>query len=640
MRTRITRIGLIATTLLALPDVAWALPGLGEARGDDRGGVVQLAVTTSAIRGDSRSGCFVQFTLTNERHELREGDTVTLTVLEDDALFNDTLWETEFDLTAQEAADQNVARAFDCGYATQGDDFGENIEIFARADVSLDSCGLLCNAPDPASPAVEVLIVDDDDAEEDDTADTAVAIPLGVTADRVARDFDWFDVTLQQRGRIQATLDHRPGEGRLDMVLFDADGVQIAAAADGETGAAIRSESLAPGSYQLRVNHREGTDFNFFDLELELVADADCDPGATESSECGQCGSRDRTCGDDGAWGPWGECMDEGECAPGDRRMVQCGRCGLQVDTCTGMCAWSAGDCMDEGECDPGATEDERCDDGGIRFRTCDDSCGWGAFGECAECTEGEMEDCYDGPVETLNQGACTPGRRTCAGGLWDACEGQVLPTAEICDDGIDNDCDSAIDGADVDCMAPAGALGDPCAGNADCNAAAGLSCVDAAANPRYAEGHCSSDCGAGCPADGVCANFGGASRCHVACAGPADCRAGYVCALVGVTERACVPRCASDLDCTDPVRSACGAQGECQRPAAPPPMGAGGSTGAGGAGGAPPGGDTDAGPPGGGGASTGTASSSDSGCAATGGAPAGWLLLVLALGLARRRRP
>lgn len=66
-------------------------------------------------------------------------------------------------------------------------------------------------------------------------------------------------------------------------------------------------------------------------------------------------------------------------------------------------------------------------------------------------CTPGETRECYTGKEETLGVGPCTSGVQTCTqAGLWGNCTGEVVPTAEICGDGIDNNCDGEADN-DVD---------------------------------------------------------------------------------------------------------------------------------------------------------------------------------------------
>jgi len=52
---------------------------------------------------------------------------------------------------------------------------------------------------------------------------------------------------------------------------------------------------------------------------------------------------------------------------------------------------------------------------------------------------------CHDGPAGTGSVGVCAPGLKQCVGGAWSACEEQILPTEETCDD-LDNDCDGETD--------------------------------------------------------------------------------------------------------------------------------------------------------------------------------------------------
>jgi len=61
------------------------------------------------------------------------------------------------------------------------------------------------------------------------------------------------------------------------------------------------------------------------------------------------------------------------------------------------------------------------------------------------ECNEGEQRACYTGPQGTLGIGVCSAGIQTCSSGRWGACEGEILPSEEICD-GYDNNCNGYTD--------------------------------------------------------------------------------------------------------------------------------------------------------------------------------------------------
>jgi hypothetical protein len=62
-------------------------------------------------------------------------------------------------------------------------------------------------------------------------------------------------------------------------------------------------------------------------------------------------------------------------------------------------------------------------------------------------CAANATRACYNGPAVTLNKGECKAGTEICAAGVWGACVGEVKPTTEVCD-GKDNDCDGQTDGA------------------------------------------------------------------------------------------------------------------------------------------------------------------------------------------------
>ena len=70
---------------------------------------------------------------------------------------------------------------------------------------------------------------------------------------------------------------------------------------------------------------------------------------------------------------------------------------------------------------------------------------------------DGFVETCYSGPADTAGVGVCQAGARTCAGGLFGACVGEVLPDdLEVCDDALDNDCNGLVDCDDAGCAGDA----------------------------------------------------------------------------------------------------------------------------------------------------------------------------------------
>jgi len=100
---------------------------------------------------------------------------------------------------------------------------------------------------------------------------------------------------------------------------------------------------------------------------------------------------------------------------------------------------------------------------------------------QACDCAPDEERPCYSGAAETLGVGRCAAGVQGCdANGRFGACVGEVAPERESCD-GVDQDCDGAIDeqveGVGDTCVGGRGA----CAaqGEVACDSATGtLTCV------------------------------------------------------------------------------------------------------------------------------------------------------------------
>ncbi len=224
-------------------------------------------------------------------------------------------------------------------------------------------------------------------------------------------------------------------------------------------------------------------------------AETACYGGPPESRGVGACADGSRDCDDlgelwndcrywvgpgeeicdDGADGDCDGVVDEG-CVPEDPNRVDCA--GPEIcddgtdDDCDGAIdeGCEAG-CADEPSGGPSGN-DELCND------ALDNDCD-GAIDEgCAdECPPNVSRACFPARPQRIGVGACRAGTQVCVeGGVWGACEGAVVPGEEACDDGVDGDCDGAVDEGCREC-------GDEICGDGaddDCDGQIDEGCADA----------------------------------------------------------------------------------------------------------------------------------------------------------------
>ena len=146
-----------------------------------------------------------------------------------------------------------------------------------------------------------------------------------------------------------------------------------------------------------------------------------CAPGASQTMPCGNCGTMTRLCDQNGVWGQFDACQNQGVCTPNQTRSTACGNCGTAVETCDNTCQWSTGACQNQGACMPGMTRSAKCGNCGTQTDTCNNSCQW-AVGSCAG------QGCVPGTTQTKGCGNCGTQTDTCNNNCqWSAggCAGQ-----------------------------------------------------------------------------------------------------------------------------------------------------------------------------------------------------------------------
>jgi hypothetical protein len=132
-------------------------------------------------------------------------------------------------------------------------------------------------------------------------------------------------------------------------------------------------------------------------------------------------------------------CSDDNVCTLGDE--CQSGECvAASIQSCDDGNECTADLCDPETGCVSVIDDTATCAGGTCQTGVCVPNGG--------TCTPGEQRSCYGGPPGTQDVGACQSGTATCdaSGDFFGACNGDVVPTAEVCENGVDDDCDGQLD--------------------------------------------------------------------------------------------------------------------------------------------------------------------------------------------------
>ncbi|MCB9643745.1 MAG: hypothetical protein H6728_11790 [Myxococcales bacterium] len=180
-----------------------------------------------------------------------------------------------------------------------------------------------------------------------------------------------------------------------------------------------------------------------------------CYTGPTGTSGKGLCKNGTQTCGS----GQWGTCV--GQVVPTTET------CNSKDDDCDGQideaitqtCYTGPAGTAGKGLCKSGV---QTCNAG--RFGTCvgqviptAETCN-NKDDDCdGKIDEAVTQSCYSGPAGTAGKGSCKNGTQTCSAGQWSACTGEVTPNLDICGNGKDEDCDGQIDKNGVGCCGISG---------------------------------------------------------------------------------------------------------------------------------------------------------------------------------------
>jgi hypothetical protein len=128
----------------------------------DDDATVTLSIQETLVNGSSENVCEVHVIVTGVDVPLQAGDEIQVSLYEDDLVTDYLLWNTTVIVTAEQSTAQLVDIVFGCSsaLATLPPDSGDQLEIYATADVTKANCGAFCMQDNPATPVIAVSVAD------------------------------------------------------------------------------------------------------------------------------------------------------------------------------------------------------------------------------------------------------------------------------------------------------------------------------------------------------------------------------------------------------------------------------------------------------------------------------------------------
>jgi hypothetical protein len=273
--------GLVFVGTLLVSTPALAQPEIITSDGEEDDASIMLTMRDQLIRYDPLVWCEIEVQVGTTFVDFTAGDIVDVYLIEDDAFFNDTVWQDQHVITAEEADDGAYEETFDCNAMGSRDGVG-TLEFFAQVDVTKDLCGITCLNDNPYTDNLIVEAVEDDEAEEDDAPGQADEAVLDVQASRIAADADYQRVLLQEPSSIYVEVRFMTACGEVEVEIVDEDQNVVGVGEPGDDVANAAAEGLAPGAYFV-VTRPAGANLNFYDITIGTEPDPDATTGGDET---------------------------------------------------------------------------------------------------------------------------------------------------------------------------------------------------------------------------------------------------------------------------------------------------------------------------------------------------------------------